>query len=85
MALKLLTNQYLKGSPEGHPLPKTPEEVASWKSPMSDDTTQKKAWQTAGFILEDDIKKVVGFDEHMMYNGWLWRDLGRCSALSFFS
>jgi hypothetical protein len=63
MALKLLTNKYLKGGPEVHPLQKTPEEVASWKSPMPDNTTQQKAWRTAGFTLEDDIKKVVGFDE----------------------
>jgi hypothetical protein len=70
LALKLLTNKYLKGGPEVHPLPKTPEEVASWKSPMSDNTTQKKAWRTAGFTLEDDIKKVFGFDEPMMgYHG----------------
>jgi hypothetical protein len=70
MALKLLTNKYLKGGPEGHPLPKAPEEVASWKSPMWDNTTQKKAWRTAGFTLETDIKKIVGFDEPMMgYHG----------------
>jgi hypothetical protein len=70
VALKLLTNKYLKGGPEGHPFPKTPEEVASWKSPMSDNTTQKKAWRTAISTLEDDINKVVGFDEPMMgYHG----------------
>jgi hypothetical protein len=55
---------------EGHPLPKTPQDVASWKSPMSDNTTQKKAWRTAVFTLENDIKKIARFDEPMMgYHG----------------
>jgi hypothetical protein len=55
---------------EGHPLPKTPEEVARWKSPMSDHTTQKKAWRTTGFTLENEIKKIVRFNEPMKgYHG----------------
>jgi hypothetical protein len=78
-SLKLMCNQYFRcsegegvdGGLEKVPVVKTPAELAAWdKHVRQDNSTARGTWRANGWVLEDDLERLLGFREPMMgYHG----------------